>query len=153
MLWKTLTFLNLALLIAFPLSWVAPLMRAGLLPLFSLDEISVLSGIVALWDEQEWLLAMLIAIFALLAPIAKTVGLSLIHFHVANPRLTPFLSVMGKLAMADIFLIAIYITLAKGVGVGRIETAWGLWLFTACVLTSFAVSLATSHLAKRDALG
>ena len=36
---------NLSLIVLFPIAWFAPLMRAGLgLPLFSLDEISVISG-------------------------------------------------------------------------------------------------------------
>ncbi|MEO0990507.1 MAG: paraquat-inducible membrane protein A, partial [Pseudomonadota bacterium] len=39
--------LNLSLLILFPISWFAPLMRAGLLPFFDLDEISVISGLQA----------------------------------------------------------------------------------------------------------
>lgn len=43
--------------------------------------------------------------------------------------------------MADIFLIAIYITVAKGIGVGRVEVAWGLYLFTACVLASLMLGL------------
>ncbi len=45
--------------------------------------------------------------------------------------------------MADVFLIAIYITVAKGIGVGRLEVAWGLYLFTACVLASLALSMAS----------
>jgi hypothetical protein len=47
--------------------------------------------------------------------------------------------------MADVFLIAVYITLAKGLSVGRVETAWGLWLFTACVLASMAIGLFTAR--------
>ena len=43
--------------------------------------------------------------------------------------------------MADIFLIALYITLSKGIGIGRIETAWRLYLFTACIIASLLVSL------------
>jgi len=41
--------------------------------------------------------------------------------------------------MADIFLIALYITVVKGVGMARVEVAWGLYLFTACVLSSIAI--------------
>jgi uncharacterized paraquat-inducible protein A len=52
---------------------------------------------------------------------------------------------LGRLAMADIFLIAIYIVLVKGVGVGRVETAWGLYLFTLAVLAS----LVLSHMTER----
>ena len=147
-----LTALNLSLFVLFPLAWVAPLMRAGLLPLFGLSEISVLSGILSLWEEDV-LLAVAVALFAIVAPILKTAGLALIHFRLTDSRLLSPLTALGKLAMADVFLIAIYITLAKGVGVGRVEPAWGLWLFTACVLASFAVSLATSALFKRGALG
>jgi uncharacterized paraquat-inducible protein A len=106
----------------------------------------------ALWEEDV-LLALVVALFAIVAPILKTAGLALIHFRMTDTRLLAPLTALGKLAMADVFLIAIYITLARGVGVGRVETAWGLWLFTGCVLVSFGISLATSALAKRGALG
>ncbi len=142
----TLRYANLALLILFPVAWAAPLMRAGLLPLFGLSEISVLSGIASLW-QTDIVLALVVALFALVAPIAKTAGLAAIQFGLAPPRLLPAIALLGKLAMADIFLIAIYITLAKGIGVGRVEPAWGLYLFTFCILAS----LALSHLAARDA--
>lgn len=42
--------------------------------------------------------------------------------------------------MADVFLVALYIVLAKGVGHATVETAWGLWLFTGCILVSLALS-------------
>ena len=143
---RALRYANLVLLILFPVAWAAPLMRAGLLPLFGLSEISVLSGLASLW-QTDIVLALVVALFALVAPIAKTAGLAAIQFGLAPPRLLPAIALLGKLAMADIFLIAIYITLAKGIGVGRVEPAWGLYLFTFCILAS----LALSHLAARDA--
>ena len=45
--------------------------------------------------------------------------------------------------MADVFLIAVYVVLAEGVGIGRVETAWGLYLFTACVIGSMAITYLT----------
>lgn len=152
MILKLLTLANLALLVLYPISWQAPLMRAGLLPFFALDEISILSGIATLWGE-DILLASLVALFAIAAPIVKTLGLVLIHFGQAPSRLLTGFTVMGKFAMADVFLIALYILLVKGVGLGRVETAWGLWLFTACTLVSLAISLATGALVKRGHLG
>lgn len=141
-----LLWTNLALLILFPLAWFAPLMRAQLLPFFRADEISVISGLLTLWDEDV-LLALVVAVFALVAPLLKTVGLALIHLGRLPARFLPLVTavvtVLGKLAMADIFLIALYIVIAKGLGVGRLEVAWGLYLFTACILASLAVSLAT----------
>lgn len=134
--------INLSLLVLFPLSWFAPLMRAGLLPLFGLSEISVITGLQSLW-ESDVALALLVTAFALFAPYLKTIGLALIHFDLLKQSMLPALGWLGKLAMADVFLIALYIVLTKGVGVGKIETAWGLYLFTACILVSICVSALT----------
>ena len=43
--------------------------------------------------------------------------------------------------MADIFILSLYIVIAKGIGVGQIAVEWGLYLFTAAVVASLAVSL------------
>lgn len=134
-----LKFANLALLILFPLSWFAPLLQAGLLPVFGLDKISVVSGLRALWDTDVFL-ALVVTAFALFAPMFKTIGISLIHFDLLSPAVQPVLSWLGKLAMADVFLIALYVVAAKGIGVGRVETSWGLYLFTGCILASIVIS-------------
>ena len=141
---RPLLFANLSLLLLFPIAWSAPLARAGLLPFFGLNEMSVLSAIRALM-EKDLILAGLVVFLAILAPIAKTVALALIHLNVLGRSHLPMLEILGKLAMADVFLIAIYIVVAKGVGVGRIETAWGLYLFTFCVLASMLLT----HLTKK----
>lgn len=132
---KIMRWLNLVLFVLYPVSWFAPLLKAGLLPLFGLSEISVISGLQSLW-ETDIFLALLVTLFALFAPMLKTLGLALVQFHMLDRRALPALNLLGKLAMADVFLIALYITLSKGMGVGRVETAWGLYLFTACILAS-----------------
>ena len=130
---------NLLLLILFPISWFAPLLHAGLLPFFSLDQISIISGLQSLW-EKDVFLALLVTFLALLASIIKVVGTALVQFHLLKPKVKPFLTFIGRLAMADVFLIAIYIVAAKGIGVGRLETGWGLYLFTFCVLAGYGIS-------------
>ena len=143
---------NLALLVLFPIAWFAPLMRAGLgLPLFSLDEISVISGLQSLWKSDVFL-ALLVTFFALFAPYLKTIGLGLVHFGLLSEKVMPVLHILGKLAMADIFLIALYITLSKGIGIGKIETAWGLYLFTACILASLAIGMLTERSSRNPAI-
>jgi paraquat-inducible protein A len=136
--------LNLALIVAFPLSWFAPLMRAGLLPLFGLDEISVITGLQSLWDSDP-VLALIVTFMAVFAPMLKVLGYALIHFRLLSDRTAPVLGVLGKLAMADVFLIALYIVVVKGVGLATVEVAWGLYLFTACVLASIGVSVLTAR--------
>lgn len=133
---------NLSLLVLFPLAWFAPLLRAGLLPLFGMSEISVISGLQSLWGSDV-ALALLVTFFALFAPFMKTLGLALVHFGLMRRKVLPVLAVLGKLAMADVFLIALYITLSKGIGVGKIETAWGLYLFSGCIIASLVIGSLT----------
>ena len=131
-------YLNLTLLILFPVAWFAPLLRAALLPWFGMDEISVISGLQSLW-ETDAALALLVTFLAIFAPYLKTIGLALLHWHLLSPRTLPVLHLLGKLAMADVFLIALYVVLAKGIGHATIETGWGLYLFTACILASLLI--------------
>jgi len=147
----TLRLATLSLLILYPIAWFAPLMRAGLLPLFGLSEISVITGLQSLWDSDVFL-ALLVTFFAIFAPYLKTIGLALVQWHLLDKRTLPALHILGKLAMADIFLIALYITLSKGIGLGTIETAWGLYLFTGCILAGIVLGFVTErkHRDKRS---
>ena len=132
-------YLNLALLILFPVAWFAPLLRAAILPVFGMDEISVITGLQSLWDSDP-ALALLVTFLAVFAPYAKTIGLALLHWNLLSPRTLPTLEVLGKLAMADVFLIALYIVIVKGGGMVTIETAWGLYLFSGCILAQILIS-------------
>lgn len=139
-----LRLLTLSLLILYPIAWFAPLMRAGLLPIFGLSEISVITGLQSLWGSDA-ALALIVTFFAIFAPYLKTIGLALVQWDLLDTKVLPVLHVLGKLAMADIFLIALYITLAKGIGYATIEVAWGVYMFTACIVASLILSLATER--------
>lgn len=134
-----LRYLNLTLLILFPIAWFAPLMRAALLPIFGMDEISVITGLQSLW-ESDPILALVVTFMAIFAPYAKTIGLALLHWNLLSAKTLPVLEILGKLAMADVFLIALYIVIVKGAGYVTIETAWGLYFFTGCILASILIS-------------
>ena len=139
-------YLNLALLILFPIAWFAPLLRAALLPIFGMDEISVVTGLQSLWRSDP-AFALIVTFLAVFAPYAKTIGLALLHWRLLSPRVLPALELLGKLAMAEVFLIALYIVIAKGAGRVTVEPAWGLYLFTGCIIASILVSW-KSHRAK-----
>lgn len=134
---------NLALLIVFPVAWFAPLAHAGFLPWFSGNSITVAGGVIDLWTADP-ALSLLVALFAVVIPYGKTVMLALIHRGWPGP--IGWIEIVGKLSMADVFLIALYIVVVKGVGIGHVATGWGLWLFTVAVLISIWVGWQT----KRD---
>jgi paraquat-inducible protein A len=135
----TLRILNLSLLVFFPISWFAPLLRAALLPVFGMDKISVMSGLQSLWGSDVFL-ALIVTTFAIFAPYLKTILLALVHFNLLKAKVLPVLGYLGKLAMADIFLIALYVVVVKGAGRVTVEGGWGLYLFTGCVVASLLIS-------------
>ena len=147
---NALRIANLALLILFPIAWFAPLLRAALLPIFGMDEISVISGLQSLWGSDVFL-ALIVTAFAIFAPYLKTIGLALVHFDLLKAKVLPVLGYLGKLAMADIFLIALYVVVVKGAGRVTVEGGWGLYMFTGCVLASILISIFTCRHIKATA--
>ncbi|MEO1456423.1 MAG: paraquat-inducible protein A [Pseudomonadota bacterium] len=135
---------NCALLVAYPVAWAAPLAHAGLLPWFRGNEITILGGVRDLWTVDP-ALSLLVALFAMVIPFGKTAALAAIHLGALGTRALPVIETIGKLSMADVFLIAVYIVVVKGVGLGSVVTGWGLWLFTACVLGQIWISHATKR--------
>lgn len=133
-----------ALLVLYPLAWFAPLMRAALLPIFGMEEISVVTGLASLWGTDPGL-ALVVTFLAIFVPYAKVIGLVMIDRGLMAERVAPALHLLGRLAMADVFLVALYIVLAKGAGAVTVETAWGLWLFTACVLAGLVAPRPSSR--------
>ncbi len=144
---SALRIANLTLLILFPIAWFAPLLRAALLPIFGMDEISVISGLQSLWGSDV-ILALIVTAFAIFAPYLKTIGIALVHFDLLKDKVMPVLGYLGKLAMADIFLIALYVVVVKGAGRVTVEGGWGLYLFTGCVLASILISILTTRQAR-----
>ena len=55
-------------------------------------------------------------------------------------RLLDRLSLLGKLSMTEMFLLAVVIVGLKGVGIGKVEVSWGLHAFVGVLVLSFAVS-------------
>jgi len=143
---------NLALLVLFPVSWFMPLLRTGFMQpwnipwtdwtFFELDVVTVVTGLQALWAGSAGL-ALIVTFAAIFAPMLKTIGIALVQFDLLSPRLVPALGWIGKFAMADVFLLALYVLIFKGMGVGEVQVAWGLYLFTACIIASIIIAALT----------
>jgi len=141
------------LLVLFPVAWLAPLAEAGFaMPIFGGTEISILSGVIELARSDIFLCAV-VGIFAILIPYMKTILLIGVQFGQlgAPDKWLKILGLIGKLSMADVFLIAMYVVLIKGVGIGDIIIDWGLYLFTALVLLSIWATWMTERALRREA--
>ena len=97
---------------------------------------------VELW-RLDLLLFVAVLLFSVLAPLAKGRALVWVWYrcaaHAGGPALDR-LALLGKLAMTEVFLLAVIIVGLKGVGIGRVEVAWGLPAFVVAVVLSLAAS-------------
>lgn len=132
--------LLLALLLV-PVTWWLPLFTARV-PFLWRHDVSIASGLAELW-RLDLVLCLVVFFFSVAAPLAKSVALAWAWYRcpLARARLwLDRLALLGKLAMTEIFLLAVVIVGLKGVGIGTVEVAWGLHAFVAILLLSFLAS-------------
>lgn len=138
---------NLALLGLFPVAWMAPIARAESTWLFFSEEITMVSAVLELY-EADMFLAGVVALFAFALPYLKTIAMVYVQFsRGVPPRWTmPFLEMLARFSMTDVFLVAFLVVLYRGVG--DITVEWGLYVFTGAVIASIIASWIT-HLELR----
>ena len=75
-------------------------------------ELSLLSTIEELWQDERILVATLIFLFSIAIPILKTTLVTLSYFLKninLGKKLVSFVNVIGKWSMADVFVIAVFL--------------------------------------------
>lgn len=124
-----------------PVTWWLPLFTARV-PFLWRHDVSIASGLVELW-RLDLLLFAAVLVFSVLVPLIK--GAALVWVWYRTPRRVvrqalDRLALLSKLAMAEVFLLAVILVGLKGVGIGTVEVTWGLPVFVAAVLLSLAAS-------------
>lgn len=123
------------------LGLILPLVRFEKLIFFS--ETPSLLGIVAsLWQQDARLLAFLVALFSVVFPLIKLVGVAVeatsLHREAGwvTARLMP---VLARWSMMDVMLVALVIVAAKTSGMASAFTQPGLWFYAgSAILTGLA---------------
>ncbi|MEW6981659.1 paraquat-inducible protein A [Colwelliaceae bacterium 6471] len=75
-------------------------------------ELSLIATIQELWQDERFMVAMLIFLFSICIPIVKTllVSISYAKKHTeAERKILAFVSKIGKWSMADVFVVAIFL--------------------------------------------
>lgn len=135
------------LALAFPVAWFAPLMTVKVRLAFwaSGTEISLVSTLQSLWADDP-ALTLVLSFLTLVAPMLKLAGAALVLLGLLSPRTEGALWWLGRLAMADVFLIVVYMALFKGLDGGTITPEWGLWAYTGAVMGSLGLSVWVARL-------
>jgi paraquat-inducible protein A len=129
-----------------------PLMKVEKM-VFWRNEYSVLQGVHGLWDQQQYILALILFFFSIVFPMVKLAALGLIWFaRLPDPKRQAalhWLGLLGKWSMLDVFVVAILIVLVKLGPLAKVEPQRGLYWFAAAILTSMITSMYVERLAKR----
>ncbi len=142
--------LSLAL-IALPFTWFLPLFRTELL-VFLDNEVTVIGAARTLLKADLMLFAVIV-LFGMVVPVAKLTGLlyawAILPREMARTWIGG-LNKISKFSMLDIFLIAVTIVGLKGVGLGKVEIAYGLYAFAVVVLMILALSFWADRVSCRN---
>ncbi len=122
------------------LGLVLPLVRFEKLVFF--NETPSLLGIVSsLWGQDNQMLAIVVALFSIVFPFAKLIGIAFeatvpADDERANGMVSRLMPILGKWSMMDVMLVALVIFAAKTSGMAQAFTQPGLWFYAAsAVLT------------------
>ena len=117
---------------------------------------SVWTGIVALWQQHEYVLASVLFFFSIVFPIVKLLSLAVVWFQKLpeeqTVRLLHWLRILGKWSMLDVFVVAILIVLVKLGPFVKVEPRSGVYVFAAAILSSMLTTMYVERLAKRSLL-
>lgn len=138
-------------IIAYVLSLFAPLLTINQLYIFS-DTLTMISIMHTLLNSGEWVLFMVIVVFAMVLPVLKystllLYGLSMNSRNLATRTLS-ILETVSRWAMLDVFIIAILVAAIKLKWMASAQTHYGLYLFVLAVLISMVSTYYYKHVLK-----
>ena len=114
---------------------------------------SVWQGVVALWKQNEWVLAVIVFFFSIIFPIVKLLALAVLWGCPLpiewRSRLLAWLEWLGKWSMLDVFMVAILIVLVKLGPMAKIEPREGVYFFAAAICCSMLTTMYVDFLARR----
>lgn len=109
------------------------------------DELTALDLIERLYKAGHQILAVVIVLFSIIFPLAKTLIAALVFRlgRQASKGVAGLLQFLGKWSMLDVFLAALLIAFAELAATFSLEPRRGLWLFASGVVLN---NLATARL-------
>lgn len=110
---------------------------------------TVWGGVVALYQDGDFLVAAIVFLASIAVPLLKLAGLFLLvglswchvrRFPRARTRLYQFIDMIGRWAMLDVFVLAVLVSLVKLHRLATIEPGRGALAFAAVVVLTILAS-------------
>lgn len=146
--------LLLCSLVALVVGVIAPLLTLQKL-YFIENTISLISTIQTLYNDNDWLLFVLITVFSLCIPVIKIVSLLLItnvDFEKGSflDKTLTVIETLGKWSMLDVFVVALLLVSVKLGALAKVEVHYGLYVFAFSVILTMGLSFWIYHLAHKN---
>lgn len=124
---------------------------ANLLPimetrsLFGTQQDTIMSGVVYLWSNGSWILAMVVFIASVAVPLFKMLSLTALlvgvqrrsrHQPRQRTKLYRFLELIGRWSMLDVYVVTILVALVQVQSLASIRPGTGVIAFAAVVVLS-----------------
>lgn len=134
---------------------MAAYVPANTLPIMSTSSLfgsqtdTIMSGVVFLWRDGAWYLALIVFVASIAVPLAKMLGLVLLLLSVQlgwqervleRARLYRALEAVGRWSMLDIFVIALLTTVVQLSALGGVKPGPGALAFGAVVVLTMAAT-------------
>lgn len=124
--------------VLFVIGLFAPMLTMSKFYFFE-NSFSIVGGISSLFQEGQFLIALVVTAFSLVLPVAKIAFLFRVSFSklgetTKNKRFLSLMHEYGRWAMLDVFVVAVLIMTVKLGAVASIDVHWGLYVFAAAVI-------------------
>ncbi len=119
------------------------------------NEYSVITGVRGLWEQGQYVLAVILFFFSIVFPTFKLAMLGVIWtVRLAEQKrqaVLHWLGILGKWSMLDVFVVAILIVLVKLGPLAKVQPQRGVYWFAAAILLSMITSMYVDSLAGKQA--
>jgi paraquat-inducible protein A len=117
------------------------------------NDYSVITGVKGLFNDKEYVLALILFFFSIVFPVVKFVALSIIWAvrlpEAKRQKLLHWLGILGKWSMLDVLVVAILIVLVKLGPLAKVEPQKGVYVFAFAIVLSMITTMYIDNLAKR----
>ncbi len=117
------------------------------------DDYTLVTGAKGLWEKDERLLAAVLLTFSGVFPVIKLLLLGvLLTFPMGarvRARMIDITDAVGRWSMLDVFVVALFIVLARSALIAKAEPAPGLFVFCAAIVLSMVLSMELRRLSRK----
>jgi paraquat-inducible protein A len=144
---RTWAFLIAAMALYVPANTL-PIMATS--SLFGSSDDTIMSGVVFLWEDGSWYLALIVFVASILVPLAKIIGLVVLLLSVQlgwrshqaeRARLYRLVESIGRWSMLDIFVVALLVTVVQLTALASVRAGPAALAFGAVVVLTMCAAM------------